>query len=233
MRTRAWRQAFMGASRWECGRGRPRTAKGSASAGCADVPVRDQPLHDTPNADEDVRAPPKVRRLRGARTSPPAIDLCTTPRMRTRTSAHLPRFGVCGVRGRPRPQLNFARRPECGRGRPRTDQGSAPAGCADVPVRDRPLHDAPSADEDVRAPTRVRRLRGARTSPSAVDLCTTPRMRTRTSAHRPGFGVCGVRGRPRPRSTFARRPECGRGRPRTAECGRGCPRTARGSWLDL
>ena len=106
----------------------------SASARCADLPVRNWASHRAGmrtrtsahlavfgggavrgppgpqlglapgrNADEDVRAPRGVRRLRGARTSRSAIAPCAGP--------------------------------ECGRGRPRTSQCSASAGCADVPVR--------------------------------------------------------------------------------------------------
>ena len=49
----------------------------------------------------------------------PARELPARGRMRTRTSAHLPVFGVCAVRGRPRPQLAL-HEVECGRERPRT-----------------------------------------------------------------------------------------------------------------
>ena len=149
--------------------------------------------------------------------------------MRTGTSAHLPGFGGCVVRGPPGPHL-----------------GSAPGRNADedvrAPARVRRRRGARTsrsalglapgrnADEDVRAPPRVRRRRGARTSRSAFGLRTRPecgrgrprtsqgfggcvvrgppgpqwashraRVRTRTSAHLPGFGGCGGCGRPGPR----------------------------------
>ena len=206
----------MGTLYWvECGRGRPRTSQGSAAPRCADLPVRNglgaragmrtrTSAHlagfgggvvrgppgpqwawcQSRNADEDVRAPRRVRRRRGARTSRSAMGLVPEP--------------------------------ECGRGRPRTSQGSAAAWCADLPVRNglgaragmrtrTSAHlagfggggvrgppgpqwawcQSRNADEDVRAPPRVRRRRGARTSRSAMG--------------------------------FAPRLECGRGRPRTSQ----------------
>ena len=179
----------------ECGRGRPRTSRGSAASRCADLPVRNG-LAPGRNADEDVRAPPGVRRRRGARTSRSALDLrrvgmrtrtsahlpgfgggrgARTSRsalglrrvgMRTRTSAHLPGFGGVAVRGPPGPQWACTGS-ECGRGRPRTSRVSAASRCADLPVR---IGLAPgrNADEDVRAPPGFRRRRGARTSRSAL-----------------------------------------------------------------
>ena len=158
------------------------------------------------DADEDVRAPPGVRRLRGARTS------------RNWASA-----------------IGLRTRPGCGRGRPRTSRCSASARCADLPVRNWASREGRNADEDVRAPPGVRRLRGARTSRSATGLRTRPGcgrgrprtsrcsaparcadlpvrnwasheagMRTRTSAHLPVFGACAVRGPPGPQLGFAR-----------------------------
>ena len=78
------------------------------------------------------------------------------PGMRTRTSAHRPGFGVVGARTS-RSALGFAPRPGCGRGRPRTAPGSGSSGCADLPVRIGLCTRAGNADEDVRAPPRVRR----------------------------------------------------------------------------
>ena len=59
---------------------------------------------------------------------------------RSGTSAHLPAFGVCGVRGRPRPQLALHEgRDADANGKPfgdvRAPPGFGVCGCADVPER--------------------------------------------------------------------------------------------------
>ena len=135
----------------ECGRGRPRTSQCPA-CGCADLPVR-----------IGVRARPECGRGRPRTSQCSACGVRGPPGphrgshhagMRTRTSAHLPVFGVRGARtsrsalglvpGRnadedvrappsvrrggartSRSALGFVARPECGRGRPRTSQCSA------------------------------------------------------------------------------------------------------------
>ena len=145
---------------WQRGRMRTRTSayrRGSAGAGCADLPVRIG-LAAGPDADEDVRTPPRVWRVGGARTSRSALILAAGPE--PRTSAHRPGFagartsrsalilaagpdaedvrappgfGGCGVRGPPGPHCW-----QRGRMRTRTSayrRGSAGAGCADLPVR--------------------------------------------------------------------------------------------------
>ena len=145
----------------ECGRGRPRTFAVFGVRRCADVPVRNWTSHGCRNADEDVRAPPGVRRegvrgrprpqlacagpecgrgrprtsrcsaCGGARTSPSAIGLRGTG-MRTRTSAHLPVFGVRRVRGTSPSAIGFAR---C---RNADEDVRAPPGVRRVAVRGRP-----------------------------------------------------------------------------------------------
>ena len=137
---------------------------GSAAARCADLPVRIG-LVPGGDADEDVRAPPRIRRRRGARTSRSALGLVPSRDADEDVRAP-PRFGGGAVRGPAGPHRVGARR-GCGRGRPRTSQvrrrrGARTSRSASglVPWRD--------ADEDVRAPPRIRRRRGARTSRSAL-----------------------------------------------------------------
>ena len=170
----------------------------SSAAGGARTSRSALNLAPAPNADEDVRAPPRVRR-RGCADLPVRIEPCTRPecgrgrprtsqgsaasgartsrsalnlapdRMRTRTSAHLPGFG--GVRCADLPvRIEPCTRPECGRGRPRTSQGSA-AGGARTSRSALNLAPGRNADEDVRVP--------------------------------PKFGVSAVRGRPRPQFALA------------------------------
>ena len=145
------------APRPECGRGRPRTAHGSAAARCADLPVR---IGLRIQGGMRTRTSAHLPRFGvwGCADLPVRIGLRIKGGMRTRTSAH--RLGLGGgvVRGPPGPQLGFAPRPECGRGRPRTAHGSAAARCADLPVRNWASHRGRDADEVVRAPPRVRRL---------------------------------------------------------------------------
>ena len=131
---RTSRSALGFAPRLGCGRGRPRTSYGSAAAGCADLPVRIGLRAKVWDADGDVRAPPAVQRLRGARTSWSALGFAPGPgcgRGRPRTS-----HGSAGAGSRTsRSASGFAPGPGCGRGRPRTSHGSAGAGCADLLVR--------------------------------------------------------------------------------------------------
>ena len=72
------------------------------------------------DADGDVRAPPRGSAVVGARTSRSALDLLPDTGMRTGTSAHLLGFGGGGCADLPVRIGLGARRPGCGRGRPRT-----------------------------------------------------------------------------------------------------------------
>ena len=169
-----------------CGRGRPRTSHGSAAARCADLPVRIESCATRRDADEDVRAPPKGRRRRGARTSRSALGLVHNARMRTE-DVRAPRQGSAAWRGArtSRSALGLVPTPGCGRGRPRTSQGSAAARCADLPVRIGPRAQRRNADRGrPRTSPGVEPRRGARTSRSALGLVPTPgcgRGRPRTS----------------------------------------------------
>ena len=178
-------------------RGRPRTSPGSASGGAR----TSRPHAPRPHAD-DVRAPPRVRRL-GCADLPVRMGFAPRPgcgRGRPRTS---PGSASGGARTS-RSASGFAPRPGCGRGRPRTSPGSASGGArtsrsasgfAPRPEcgRGRPRTSPGSASG------------GARTSRSASGFAPRPgcgRGRPRTSP--------GVRGPPGP-SGFAPRPGCGRG----------------------
>ena len=141
----------------ECGRGRPRTSHGSASAGARTS--RSAMGFAGPECGRGRPRTSQGSASAGARTSRSAWACATG--MRTRTSAHLPWFGVCGCADLP-VRIGAADW-ECGRGRPRT------------------AHDGV--------------CRGPR---GPHWHCTGPGMRTRTSAHLPGFGVWGVRGPPGP-----------------------------------
>ena len=90
-----------------CGRGRPRTSQCSASARCADLPVRNWASH-RPGCG---RGRPRTSQCSAAaRCADLPVRNWASHRagMRTRTSAHLPVFGVCAVRGPPGPQLGLA-----------------------------------------------------------------------------------------------------------------------------
>ena len=144
-----------------CGRARPRTSQGSA--------------------------------VRGARASSPATEPapCTEAGMRTGTSAHLPGFGGAGCAGvlARNGNLHLAPKPGCGRGRPRTSQGSAvPGARASSPA----MEPVP---------------------------CTEAGMRTGTSAHLPGFGGAGCAGvlARNGTCTLHRSRDADGGRPRTSQ----------------
>ena len=201
-------------------------------------------LHRGRDADEDVRAPRRVRRWRGGRASRAAMGLVAEPgcgRGRPRTSrcsaasrcADLPvRIEPCtGAGMRTGTSAHLA---VFGGGRgartSRSAMNLAPGPDADGDVR------APrrvrrwrggrasglqwawwqrrDADEDVRAPRGVRRRRGARTSRSALNLAPRPNADEDVRAPR---SVRRRRGARTFRSALnlAPGPECGRGRPRT------------------
>ena len=134
----------------ECGRGRPRTSEGSASRG-ARTSGPQWALHQAGNADEDVRAPPRVRRVRVRGPPGPHWALRQAGNADEDVRAP-PRFGVARCADL-RSAMGLAPDWECGRGRPRTSRGSASRG-ARTSGQQWGLHQTGDADEDVRAPPR-------------------------------------------------------------------------------
>ena len=187
------------ASRPACGRGRPRTVNGSALK---------------------VRGPhgPQCGRRRPRTVNGPALSRYAglPARMRTGTYAHRQRFGALKVRGPHGPhadgdvrapstvrrsQGTRASRPACGRGRPRTVNGSGALKCAGLPARMRTgtsAHRQRFGALKVRGPPgpQCGRGRPRTVNGSALSRCAgfTARSADGMSAHRQRVGALKVRG---------------------------------------
>ena len=192
----------------QCGPGGPR--HGTAPSRRADVPVRIPAWLSVPMRTGRSAHPGTASRLRGARTSPSAFRPGSASQCGPGGPRTPARRRLFAVRGRPRPHSGLAQSPNADREVRAPRHGLAPSRCADVLVRIPAWLSVPMRTGRSAHPGTASRLRGARTSSSAFRPGSASQCGPggpRTPARRGAFAV---RGRPRPYSGLAQRPNADR-----------------------